>query len=275
MNDLPILLKAAGGKRKLLSEILPLIPQVFRGSYIEPFVGGGAVFFALEARGTFERFETKDPVLNDSNPEMMAAYRAVQNSVDDLISELKTYRYEESFYYAMRAKDPSQMPLVPRAARMIYLNKTCFNGLYRVNGLGKFNVPMGKYTNPTICDEELLRRASLALSGARLLCEDFEAVMDEAVEGDVVYADPPYVPLDKGSFTKFGKDDFKHEDQVRLRDAARRCKERGVHVVLSNSGSPVVEDLYADGFTIRTAHQERAINSRGGLRGLVKEVLIT
>lgn len=268
-----IFLKAVGGKRKLAVEILSYLPKGFlKGRYIEPFVGGGAIFFALDASMRLDRSKA---VLNDNNPELMVAYRAVQQDVGSLIEELKGCRYDEEFYYAMRSKNPQTMKASARAARMIYLNKMCFNGLYRVNSKGEFNVPIGRYTNPTICDEPVLRRAADSLLGVTLLCGDFERLMDDTQEGDVVYADPPYVPLDKGSFTKFGKDDFKIEDQVRLRDAAKRCKARGVHVVLSNSGSPVVEDLYADGFTIHTVHAARAINSSGRLRGMVKEVIIT
>lgn len=273
MSDWPIMLKWAGGKRNLVPRILERLPQgQFKQDYIEPFVGGGALFFALQS---MDRLQSGKAFLNDSNPELIAAYKGVRDCVRDVIVALREFKFEEDFYYKLRAQNPEEMALSDRAARMIYLNKTSFNGLYRVNSKGQFNVPIGRYKNPNFCDEETLLRASEALSNVRLLCDDFEAVMNEAKEGDVMYCDPPYVPLDKGSFTKFGKLDFKENDQVRLRDTARRCKARGVHIVLSNSGAPVVRDLYGEGFTIETVLAQRAVNSKGEGRGLVQEVLIT
>jgi DNA adenine methylase len=196
--------EVAGGKRSMLRYLLPLVPPNF-GTYYEPFVGGGAMFFGLYPERA---------VLSDSNAELINAYTVVRDDVGALITELGKHRYEEAYYYAIRAKDPGRLP--PAEARIIFLNRTCFNGLYqvcislyRVNRRGEFNVPFGEYTNPVICDAENLRACSTALEGVTIECTFFQTVLTRAVAGDFVYFDPPYHPLSKtSSFRSYTADGF-------------------------------------------------------------------
>ena len=261
--------KWCGGKTKLLPKILPLFPEKI-GTYFEPFLGGGAVFFALAAEVRFER-----AFISDANKELADTYRAIAHKPLEVIKHLSKHVYEESYYYSVRASRPRS--LAARAARMIYLNRTGFNGLYRVNKKGVFNVPFGRYTNPTICDEEnlllvsaVLRRSTVAVGGV-----DFEDVVKRARKGNVVYMDPPYVPVSKTSnFTAYAKGGFDEAQQVRLRDCFRQLDDRGVHVLLSNSDTPFVRRLY-EGFRISMVKAPRRINSKGGKRGDVSELLIS
>jgi len=267
--------KWVGGKRRLIKNLQPLIPESF-GRYHEPFVGGGALFFHLASR----RPPSAEPwaVLSDANRRLIRTYRAVRDAPDRLLALLRKHESEhckESFY-AVRALDPdSFVDDVEVAAWFIYLNKTAFNGLYRVNRKGHFNVPIGRYDQPNICDESAIRQASLALQGAEIHHEPFEAVLERAEPGDVVYFDPPYVPLSKtASFTDYTRDGFTLDDQARLRDIAAELKMRGMRVILSNSDTPIVRDLYRSGFDIASAHCNRSINSKAGKRGRVGEVIV-
>lgn len=263
------LLKWAGGKTSLLPEILRRLPSKI-STYYEPFVGGGAVFFALAAEHRFKR-----AVLGDANDELMRAYGALRAHPDNVVETLKSHVHEEKRYYQVRGLDPKTLKPSDRAARLIYLNRTCFNGLYRVNKKGIFNVPFGDYSNPMICDEENLRAVALALKDVRLLGEDFTQTMHSAGLGDAVYFDPPYVPLSEtSSFTGYAKYGFDSFDQERLRNTALTLVERGVHVLLSNSDTPFVRQLYRE-FHIEEVQARRAINSKGGKRGKVGELLIT
>ena len=274
-------LKWAGGKRQLLPHLLPRVPNcVKRGEsrYFEPFVGGGALFFAVQPAWA---------ALSDSNHSLMATYRAIRDEVDRVIVELKAHAklHSEKHYYEVRARfgrgfaDHKNMAWL--AAALIYMNRTGFNGLYRTNRAGYFNVPFGRYANPTICDEERLRVCSKALRrccglDGRLASADFEEVEKRVEQGDFVYFDPPYVPLSAtASFTAYGKDGFGDADQVRLRDLALRLKRRGVVVVLSNSSAPRVRDLYKRGFKVTEVDARRAVNSVASKRGAVKELIIT
>jgi DNA adenine methylase len=263
-------LKSVGGKRQLLSEIRKHVPERF-GRYLEPFLGGGAVFFDLVAAGRLNR----SAWLGDSNRSLVTAYDVIQNNVDALIKELHRHAcdHSEAHYYAVRKECPTIS--VDSAARTIYLNKTCFNGLYRVNKSGQFNVPMGRYANPTVCDEPNLRAVSASLRLAELHADDFESAETAATANDFVYLDCPYWPASATSnFTGYTKDGFTAIDQQRLRDAALRMKRRGVHVLLSNADVPPVRDLYASGFEMRRVEATRAINSKPGKRGAVGELLI-
>lgn len=260
--------KWCGGKTKLLSKILPRLPEKIR-TYYEPFLGGGAVFFALAAEGRFKR-----AVLADANEELIDTYLALADPFA-VIKRLSKHVYEEDYYYAVRASRPRL--IAARAARMIYLNRTGFNGLYRVNRKGEFNVPFGRYTNPTICDEENLLAVSEVLRRreATVICADFEDAVKKARKGDAVYFDSPYVPLSKTSdFTAFTKSGFVEAEHVRLRDCFKRLDERGVHVLLSNSNTPLVRRLYK-GFRISKVKAPRRINSKGAKRGDVTELLIS
>lgn len=263
-------LKCVGGKRQLLPEIRKHVPEKF-GRYFEPFVGGGALFFDLAASGRLDR----QAWLGDMNGDFMIAYDVVQNHVDWLVVELRRLEqnHSEEHYYAVRKEIPSTR--LGRAARAIYLNKTCYNGLYRVNRAGQFNTPVGRYANPTVCDEPHLRAASRALLGADLFVADFQVVEGCAQSGDFVYFDCPYWPATAtSSFTGYTKDGFTEHDQGRLRDTAAVLKRRGVRVLLSNADVPAVRKLYADGFEMRAVQAKRAINSKPGKRGVVGELLI-
>jgi DNA adenine methylase len=262
-------LKWAGGKRQLLSELREHVPVEF-GTYFEPFVGGGALFFDLFAAGRIRARAN----LGDSNSELIITYEGVRDKVEDVVRILRTHKdkHGEAHYYATRDRPEAAVAQV--AARMIYLNRTCFNGLYRVNRSGKFNVPIGRYANPTICDEDNLRACSLALRVVRLSCSGFSESVSAARRGDFVYFDPPYVPVSETSdFTAFTSGGFTMSDQVHLVDCARRLKGRGVHVLLSNANLPAVREIYK-GFETRVVRARRNINSKGGKRGKVGELII-
>lgn len=264
-------LKWAGGKTGSLPDILSRLPSKIR-TYYEPFVGGGAVFFALANEKRFER-----AVIGDVNSELACVYQVLSRNQEKLIDELRamSVAHDENFYYAMRARNPNDLYQHVRAARLIYLNKTCFNGLYRVNRKGEFNVPIGDYKNPTICDIEALRAAAKILHGVRVLDFDFEVTVQDAKRGDAVYFDPPYVPAsDTANFTAYAKSGFGPEEQARLRNIAEKLVARGVHVLLSNSDTPAVRELY-QGFKLESVKARRAINSKGGKRGPVGELLIS
>lgn len=268
--------KWAGGKRRLLKKLQPLIPENF-GRYHEPFVGGGALFFHLASR----RPPSTEPwaVLSDANRRLIRTYRAVRDEPERLIERLRDRAAEHSkdAFYAVRALDPdSFVDDVEVAAWFIYLNKTAFNGLYRVNRKGRFNVPIGRYDRPNICDVTAIRQASLALQGAEIHHEGFEAVLERAEPGDVVYFDPPYVPASKtASFTDYTRDGFTLDDQARLRDIAGELKMRGLRVILSNSDTPVVRDLFRSGFDVTATTCGRSINSKASKRGRVGEVIVS
>jgi DNA adenine methylase len=259
-------LKWAGSKRYLLPEILPRLPKKIE-TYYEPFVGGGAVFFALAAEKRFRR-----AVLSDLNEELTEVYLAVRDDLEELTRRLKAHagKHSEEFYYKVRAARGSYGP-----ARFIYLNRTCFNGLFRVNRKGEFNVPFGRYTNPMICNEKALDAASETLQGTNIHNVDFEAAVEDTRRGDVVYFDPPYVPVSVTSnFTAYSREGFGPEAQERLRDCAQRLVKRGVHVLLSNSDTPFVRKLY-QGFKIEEVQAPRRVNSKGAKRGNVGELLIS
>lgn len=265
-------LKWAGGKAKLLPEILPRLPAKIR-TYHEPFIGGGAVFFALAAEHRFEHAS-----ISDVNEELVLTYRGVAIDVATVIQALGEHErgHDEARFYAIRALDPEKLSLALRAARVIYLNRTCFNGLYRVNRAGKFNTPFGAYKNPTICDAENLRSVSALLRERTSIDSgDFELAVEDALRGDAVYFDPPYVPASKtANFTGYAKAGFGMGEQERLRNLAEKLDARGVHVLLSNADTPEVRELY-DGFNVTSVTAPRAINSKGGKRGAVGEVLIS
>lgn len=261
--------KWAGGKTALLSEIIPRFPPHIN-TYYEPFLGGGAVFFAMAAEKRFKR-----AVLGDVNQDLMRAYSMLASNPDQVIAALKTHVYEEKYYYVVRAKSPRELLPSEQAARLIYLNRTCYNGLYRVNRKGGFNVPFGRYTNPTICDEENLRAASEVLRDAAFVALDFKDIVAPAKEGDAVYFDPPYTPLSKTSnFTAYTAGGFTDDDQIRLRDVMVKLVEKKVYVLLSNADTPRSRELYK-GFRIEEVQAPRRVNSKGGKRGNVGELLIS
>ena len=264
-------LKWAGGKRQLLGELIPCVKAAGEfGRYYEPFLGGGALFFQMVRTGRLRRNAT----LSDSNPNLIDAYWGVKKDVQEVIRLLLNHksRHSKEYYYRVRANVPEDR--LKRAARIIYLNKTCYNGLYRENRKGEFNVPCGRYKNPTICDEENLRAVSDALKRARIDTKRFARVLSAAKPGDLVYFDPPYHPVSKtASFTSYEKRGFDENSQRGLAHTFRRLDNMGVKVVLSNSMTPLVQELYS-GFRIEEVMANRAVNSRADRRGKVSEALI-
>lgn len=261
-------LKWAGGKQRLLVQYKPYFPPAGTiGHYFEPFIGSAAVFFHQQY---------PKATLSDQNGKLIEVYRFVRDDLDQVLLALNLHRNEVDYYYAVRAQNPTDLSPAERAARLIYLNKTCYNGLYRENSKGEFNVPFGRYKNPKICDEVRLRAASAVLQGVDLLAADFSEVVETAVTGDFVYFDPPYVPLSPTSnFTNYNKMGFGRVDQERLAETVVQLTERGVKVMLSNSSAPLVYDLYGRSpYRIIDIQARRNINSNASRRGPVKELLI-
>ncbi|MDM9380115.1 DNA adenine methylase [Chlorogloeopsis sp. ULAP01] len=264
-------LKWAGGKSKLISQYIPYFPKNYK-NYYEPFLGGGAVFFYLQY------IQPTPAILTDINAELITTYRCVQENVEELIIILKEHQrqHNRDYYYHIRA-NPTQNDL-EQAARFIYLNKTCFNGLYRVNSQGKFNVPLGKYDNPKICQEHLLRLASTTLTTSKINQADFADVLKCATsKDDFVFFDPPYHPISNTSyFTAYSRNCFSEKDQERLRDTCAELANRGVKVMVCNSNSEFIKKIYTEiGFNIHRIEAARSINSNTKKRGIIYELLIT
>jgi DNA adenine methylase len=262
-------IKWAGGKRQLISQLLRYSPTKF-AEYYEPFLGGGALFFKLSSLD-----KIKHAHLNDSNKVLIDAYKTIKEKPKDLIAEMKSgkYKNDKDVFYEIRTEQPTD--LVKATARLIYLNKTAFNGLYRVNSKGEFNVPYGKYKNPKILDEQNILAVSKALQKDELTNIDFEEAVNSAKESDFIYFDPPYYPLSKtSSFTGYTKEDFAEKDQVRLAKKFMELDSRGCFVMLSNSYAPLILDLYKD-FIIQTVKATRMINCKAEGRGKISEVIIT
>lgn len=260
-------LKWAGGKSQLAQLILERLPARIR-TYHEPFFGGGAVFFALARQKRFEH-----AVLSDVNPELIDVYRAVRDDVEGVIRRLKKMHSSEEEFYRIRDQKPTS--LGSRAARTIYLNKTGYNGLYRVNRSGIFNVPFGRYENPTICDEENLRRVAEVLSNVELRVEDFEGVLGRAEPGDAVYFDPPYLPVSRtAKFTSYARHPFELAEHQRLADVFDTLSTRGICAVLSNSCTAESKRLYPN-HRLEFPLVARPINSDSTKRGKIKEILVT
>lgn len=269
MSDARPFIKWVGGKTQLLAQLLPLFPTQ-ANTYFEPFMGGAAVFYALAQKLYF-----KQAHLNDWNTELVDTYRTVQTDPEGLITQLQALPYSRTDFELLRAKDPAQLSLVERAARMIFLNKTGFNGLYRVNKAGKFNVPFGQYkTPPKTCDAENLRACSKVLKNTTITSGDFADSVKEARAGDVVYFDPPYVPLSATSnFKSYTSEGFTVADQERLAALCGTLQAKGVFVLASNSSAPLVRDLYAN-FQQVEVQARRSINSKGDKRGAIGELVL-
>jgi len=266
--------KMVGGKRQLLSELQKYIPRFFK-RYYEPFVGGGALFFHLK-----NYMPDCLAVIGDNNPYLIRAYIGVRDYPNDVIAYLKSMTYSADEYYERRQNMPKLRSAKSSeiAAWFIYMNKCGYNGLWRVNRTGQFNVPFGRYINPTICDEENLHACFKALWGTVIMYGDFEKTVESAAEEDLVYFDCPYWPAsDTANFTGYTSNGFQVADQIRLRDAAIQLKKRNVHVILSNADVPEVHALYTiDGiFDIHQVKANRAINSNASKRGAVGELIIT
>jgi len=261
-----------GGKREMLAQYAPYIPKSFN-TYWEPFAGGAALFFSLRP---------ENARLNDSNPELIRSYEAIRDNVDMVIRALAELRKKHSLdlYMDVRSLDRRlsvlrDIPAYETAVRMIYLNQTCFNGLYRVNKLGQFNVPIGSSLNRVICDPMALIAAQETLEHTKLTNLDFERHLDEARAGDFIYLDPPYHPVSEYSdFTRYTKERFYKFDQIRLRNVFQKLANRGCKVMLSNSDTAFIRDIYQD-FPIHQVFSARNLNSRAEKRGKISELLIT
>lgn len=268
-------LKWAGGKTQLLSQIAPHFPAEFN-HYCEPFTGSAAVYWRLYSLREQGRAQFSGARLADSNTELINCYQVVRDDAAGLIEKLTNHRqqHQKDYYYHIRAQQVTDLSPVDRAARFIYLNKTCYNGLYRVNRAGQFNVPMGRYQNPAIFDAAALHSASRALQGVEIAQADFRELLDWAQGGDFIYFDPPYVPLSPtASFTSYTPHPFGEGDQQELADVYRELNRRGCLLMLSNSWTPTILALYRD-FHCRELKASRAINSKADKRGLVSEVLV-
>jgi DNA adenine methylase len=262
-------LKWAGGKSQLLPEISKRLPHDYE-QYFEPFLGGGAVFFSLHSKQAY---------LLDINSELINTYCVVKNYVDKLISDLKCHIYNKEYYYYIRNIDRSleyeNWTNIQKASRFIYLNKTCYNGLYRLNSKMQFNTPMGRYKNPTIVDEENLKACSIALQNVKLIAADFLEIESKVTSQDIVYFDPPYVPLSRtANFTAYSHNGFDRVKQVELYELCSRLNARGIRFILSNSSAPLVLELYKS-FNIEFVQTARFINSSSDKRGQIPEVIVT
>ncbi len=263
-NVKPVL-KWAGGKTQLLGELIPRIPNEYQ-KYIEPFFGGGALFFALMP---------KKAIIGDSNPELINLYKTIAKDVKSVICFLKTYVNEEKFYYSIRSEEWRDLSPDEAAARTIYLNRTCYNGLYRVNKQGNFNVPYGRYKNPRICDETNLKAAAKALNNATIIEGDYKDILrNYSEEKDFVYLDPPYLPISKYSdFKRYTKEQFRENDHSDLATEVLRLHELGCFTILTNSNHHLVQKLY-QGFKIEVFKTKRNINRRAEKR-TGEDVIIT
>ncbi|MBF1360262.1 MAG: DNA adenine methylase [Mogibacterium diversum] len=266
------ILKWVGGKRQLLSEIIPLIDESC-DNYVEPFIGGGAVLF---------RLQPKKAIINDYNTELINVYRTVRDDLNGLLALLKEHeKYNSSdYYYEVRALDRTpdfdKMSNLEKAARIIYLNKTCYNGLYRVNSLGQFNSPYGKYKNPNIVNEVVLRAISKYLNRNEISIRsgDYKDVLNDIEKNSFVYLDPPYIPISSSSsFTGYTEGGFGYDKQVELKEECDKLNSKGVHFLQSNSDCEEIRELYKD-YRIKIVKAKRAINSDAKKRGQINEVLI-
>lgn len=263
-------LKWAGGKKRLISQFEPFFPESF-DTYIEPFLGGGAIFFHV-----YERFRPQRIVLSDFNRDLITCYQVVRDAVEPLIERLQAHkeRLSKEYYYVVRSQDAEELTPLEQTARLILLNKTCFNGLYRVNRKGRFNVPFGRYKNPRIYDPENLRLVSQILQNVILHSRDFASCIEYVNGKTFVYMDPPYYPLSAtANFTSYTQGAFSAEDQQRLAKIYQELKVRGAQVMESNSDCEAVRDLYGC-HRLETVYANRAINSRADRRGRISELLI-
>ena len=267
--------KWAGGKRQLLAELEKNFPKQF-GTYFEPFLGGGAVLFDLLAKKPNLKCS-----VSDLNSDLVLAYVTIRDKLGRLIESLenhsKNYHKDSTgYYYEVRKQEPKSQ--IEKVSRLLFLNKTCFNGLYRVNSKGKFNVPLGRYTNPNIVNRENLTTVSKFLQSdkIKISCRDFESILKDAKKGDFVYFDPPYQPVsDTANFTSYTHRDFTEDDLQRLADLANQLNSKGLHVLLSNSNTKIVKKIFSSKkWKIKEIAVNRAINSNSQKRTGHKEVLI-
>lgn len=265
-------LKWVGGKRQLMPSIVDHLPKNFKDyKYIEPFIGGGAVFFNMQP---------KNAVINDFNEELINVYQVIKDNLDELIIDLKKHKNESEYFYSIRSLDRNgefkKLSAVQRASRVIFLNKTCFNGLYRVNNAGEFNSPFGRYKNPNIVNEPTLKAVNKFLNNNNIEINsgDYSEILIQTDKKCFVYLDPPYHPISESSnFTGYVQGGWNMYDQIDLKTACDELNKKGVKFLLSNSSADFIKDLYKD-YKITIVKANRAINSNGAERGEVDEVLI-
>lgn len=262
--------KWAGGKKQLLGQLEQYFPKKFN-KYFEPFIGGGAVAFHI-----IQNHRPEYIFVSDINEELINVYKMVQNNVESLIRELKKLKadHNKEKYYEIRAINTKSLSPLQRASRFVYLNKTCFNGLYRVNSKGQFNVPIGSYKNPSIVNEEELREISSLLKGVDIKVMNFEEIAEHAGKNDFVYFDPPYYPLNKGSFTTYTKGNFLEKEQESLAKVFEILDKKGCKILLSNSNTDFVKNLYKN-YNINLVRANRMINSDSTKRGKINEIVVT
>ncbi|MHA1679358.1 MAG: DNA adenine methylase [Promethearchaeota archaeon] len=266
--DIPLIVKWAGGKKQLLKQFEEHFPEKIN-RYFEPFVGGGAVFFFVK-----QKFKPNSIVLNDWNKDLVNVYKYVRDDVDLLISELEKHKdgYNKDYYYKIREEFNKTKDPFKRATLLLFLNRTCFNGLYRLNSKGGFNVPIGRYINPNIVRAEIMKQASELLKDADIRQGDFEKLLPLIKEGDFVYLDPPY-HTEVSGFTTYTERDFSPEDQKRLAEFCKKLHEKGAKFMLSNSNTKFTRNLYKD-FDIQFVKARRMINSVAEGRGEIKEIVV-
>jgi len=269
-NKVPSLIKWAGGKKQLLSQFEKHFPDKVE-RYFEPFVGGGAVAWHI-----IKKYNPREVYLSDINEKLINVYLQIKNNVGLLIKELEKFRklHNKENYYKIREQNPESLTSLTSAARFIYLNKTCFNGLYRVNSKGKFNVPLGSYKNPSIYSEIELREISQLLKNVHIEVKQFSDIKHEVKEADFIYFDPPYYPIKKTSFTKYARGDFLEKEQIKLKELFEELVKRGAKVMLSNSDSKFIKNLYKD-YNVAFVQANRMINCDATKRGAIREVVIT
>jgi DNA adenine methylase len=265
-------LKWVGGKRQLIPQIIGHLPENIRDyKYIEPFIGGGALLFYLQPRNA---------IINDFNQELINVYEVIKNNIEELIKDLKKHKNEAEYFYKIRGLDRNgklkSLTKIQRASRIIYLNKTCFNGLYRVNSAGEFNSPFGRYQNPNIINEQVLRAVNEFLNSNRILIKNgnYSSVLEKADSTSFVYLDPPYHPISESSnFTGYIQGGWNIYDQIELKKSCDELNKKGVKFLQSNSSASFIKDLYKD-YKLTTVKANRAINSNGTNRGEIDEILI-
>lgn len=270
-NQIPTFVKWAGGKKQLIEQFKPFFPEKIE-RYLEPFVGGGAVLFYV-----LKNYKPKKVFIFDINEELINTYEVIKNDVENLIIELKKLKqlHNKEHYYKIRAEDPKLLSSLTRASRFIYLNKTCFNGLYRVNSKGGFNVPMGSYKNPSILNEDDLKEISKLLKKVKIIKGDFSECLKYVKKEDFIYFDPPYYPLKKGqSFTTYTKGNFLDKEQKQLKEVFSKLDKKGCKVMLSNSDTKFIKNLYKD-YKISFVQATRMINCDGKGRGKINEIVVT
>lgn len=269
-NNIPTFVKWAGGKKQLIDQFKQFFPKEI-DRYFEPFVGGGAILFYI-----LKNYKPKEVYIFDINEELINTYEVIRDDVKNLIEDLKKLKklHNKEYYYQIRAENPILLSKLTRATRFIYLNKTCFNGLYRVNSKGGFNVPMGKYTNPLICPEEDLLEISKLLKNVKIYNLSFENCLKFTRKEDFIYFDPPYYPLKKSSFTTYTKNIFLEEEQKKLREVFEKLNNKGCKIMLSNSDTNFIKELYKD-YNTHFVNATRMINCNGKNRGKITEIVVT